>query len=638
MPPPPQPKKPAHRTPLDIDHVAIDFSTVKPSPSAAAAPPAASASPAVIPGLLELMQQEQQQQADGRQAVSDVRAFDPSLQGVAQRQLSGAGLAASRRKKVFGGQPFVPPSAATTTTDAVEVNVNSKNGDVSIATSALKQTAPIGETSGAAAVPATPPPVQPSSDPAAAAAQDALDFLIAAQVKLQQQSSSSSSSGFSSDLQKRREMYAQQLRDFCQRGRRPLPPVDASSSSASATTPPPPSTSSSATVLFPNTSTSHTNSLLRRLFADGVPDVEPWDRWTSAAPRYGDAKHLIVNPLTATPAQVRGAQLDLLHHPVIPDSHYTRHYQHRDLEQPVLVTVAYKTKAELRAERRERLKEKQAKKQRQQADKQEMAAADAPTSSLAASSSAAARQLLHDRLSTKNLALNLFAASVLNPLAADTTVLQQYELRDLEHQRRNHERHVAALPNQILKRERDQQRYATEHPLLRAYRIYPIYGPAHLGKLRHYANDNLLRGFVLYVAECDAVVVLAGGEKAVRHLDQWILQKMVWEHHDTRAHRLATVPLMDAESFSFHLPKAQPPQGGGGRVYKQGKLMEGASATADPAAREAVFIKMAPSVEEGERFLRELPAPSSPWTDLSAIWRTAFLQDGLQSEVGREKR
>lgn len=614
--PPPSPEnkhrqqKPAHRTPLNLDDVSIDFSTVvKPSTMSAGTTAGATSAgtmngvPAVIPSLLELMQQQQQQQQDDeRQRVSDVRAFDPRLQGVAQRQANMAGVAVQRRKKVFGGQTYMPADAEMVKQPGS--GDDDDDGNSAVAATTATATTAINRVSAANN---------------SAAAQDALDFLMDAQQQQQ---------GSCIEVQQRREAYMQQLRAFCQRGR---------TSAQQATS------SVAAPAAFPSTPTSHTNSLLTELFADGVPDIEPWDRWTSAMPRYGETKHLLVNPATATAKQIHDAQLDLIHHPVIPDTHYTRHYQYRDLEQPVL-QKEYKTKEELRAVRRERLKEKQAKKQRERAAAASAIAALGETSmskestAAAASStlqvSSAASRLLHDRLSTKSLALNLFASSVLNPLAADTKVLQQYELRDLEHQWHNHQRHVAALPNQILKRARDQQRYATEHPMLRVYRIFPIYAPAHLGKLRHYANDNLLRGFVLYVANCDAVIVLTGGEKAVRHLDHWILDKMEWEHADTRATRLATVPLMDATAFSFHLPKAS---GGsaGGRAYKQRKLLESTSAAqlaeAEAAATEAVFINMVPTVEEGEHFLRQLPAPSSPWADLSAIWRTAFLQDGLRS-------
>jgi hypothetical protein len=610
--------KSAHRTPLNIDNVAIDFSSITASSTAATAAgaspsPTTAAVATAVPGLLELLQQQAQQHDDGRQRVSDVRAFDPALQGVAQRQLNVAGAAVARRKKVFGGQPHVPPPSTETAKNTAEPHATSQRVEAGVVTPAKAQNTGDGVKD-------------------ASAAQDALDFLIHAQQKQQQSSSPS-------DLLRRRDAYTQQLRVFCHRGRTQVVSKNNNNNSSSS------KNNGADTLTFPSTSSSHTNSLLTQLFADGVPDIEPWDRWTSAMPRYGELRHLVVHPHSATPKQIHEAGLDLVHHPVIPDTHYTRHYQYRDLEQPVL-QKEYKTKDELRAERRERLREKQAKR------KQERAAADSASISVAdmgaengssALTSLAASGILHDRLSIKNLALNLFASSVLNPLAADTIVLQQYELRDLAHQRRNHERHVAALPNQIQKRERDQVRFATEHPILRAYRVFPIYSPAHLGKLRHYANDNLLRGFVLYVADCDALVVLSGGEKAMRHLDHWILEKMAWEHHDTRATRLLTVPLMDAASFSFHmLPSSQSSSraGGGGRVYKQGKLVEGATAahTDDRAAgeesskQEPVFMNMVASVAEGEAFLRQLPAPSSPWSDLSAIWRTAFLKDGLQED------
>nr|CAJ2466212.1 unnamed protein product [Leishmania braziliensis] len=570
-----QQQLPSTRKPLSIDDVAIDFSAIAASSGGAAA--TASAAPSAISSLLDTMAVQQQgndgdarDQSSGRlyRGVSDVRAFDPGLQGVMQRYTSRTAAAGSagRKKTLFGVQPQAPPQPSSAA-HAVE--------------------------------PAPPPSLETS--------QAALDFLVKAQPH--QQTSAAA-------LRQRCDAYLTQLRVFCHRGRT----VDGDGASNTRAEGP--------ATTFPDGGNAQTNSLLRQLFADGVPDIEPWDRWTSTMPRYGGG------------APIQAAQLNMVHHPVIPDTHYTQHYEYRDLEQPV-IQREYKTKEELRAERRERLKAKQAKAQQDKAAAASGAGAlpessSSSNASMALTSSAASR-LLHDRLSTKSLALNLFGSSVLNPLATDTKVLQQYELRHLEHQRRNHDRHVAALPDQILKRARDQRRHAIEAPLLRAYRVFPIFSAAHLGKLRNFANDNLLRGFVLYVGGCDALIVLAGGEVAMRHLDRWILHKMAWEHPDTRAVRLCSVPLMDAESFSFHLKKAQ------GQLYKRTKTVGSRSGVGfadkrddrlDNAdgddATEPVFINMVPVVEEAEAFLRQLPAPSSPWSDLCGVWRAAFLHDGLQ--------
>ncbi|KAG5512312.1 hypothetical protein JKF63_07837 [Porcisia hertigi] len=602
MPPLPS-KHHATRKPLSIDDVAIDFSTVSASAGGGASA-ATSAAPGTITSLLDVMTKQQQSYdgvggdapdcSGGRryQGVSDVRAFDPALQGVMQRYAnlatpagsgggSGGGGPARRKKTFFGAQQTPQaPSAA--------------------------------------------PSVAPPASSSLEASQVALDFLAKAQ---QHQQSSPVI------LQQRREAYLAQLRTFCQRGRMAGGDVVNATQSEGTST------------AFPHCGHAQTNSLLLQLFADGVPDIEPWDRWTSSMPRYADVNgggsaHLIVSPVAATMPQIRAAQLDLVHHPVIPDTHYTHHYQYRDLEQPVIEKV-FKTKEELRAERRERLRAKQAKAQQ---DRKAAAAvpeagalleANGSSGGLTALTLSAASRLLHDRLSTRNLVSNLFGSSVLNPLAADTQVLQQYELRNLEHQRRNHDRHVAALPDQILKRARDQRRHATESPLLRAYRVFPVYSAAHLGKIRNFANDNLLRGFVLYVDSCDALIVLTGGEVAMRHLDRWVLHKMVWEHPDTRAVRLCSVPLMDAQSFSYHLKKAQ----GGGDLLKRAKTTGGVADKRNnglddadrDAATEPVFINMVSTVEEAEAFLRRLPAPSSPWSDLCGVWRVAFLPDGLQT-------
>ncbi|KAG5512551.1 hypothetical protein GH5_08520 [Leishmania sp. Ghana 2012 LV757] len=599
MPPPPSASKPA-RQPLSIDDVTIDFSGVAASSGGATA-----ATSRKIPSLLGMMtappQQQQQQLENGwngaaehpsggrrYQGVSDVRAFDPGLQGIIQRYTDMAtaagpvGSGVARRKKAFFGAQQQPQ----------HTSAEQRAGQ--------------------------PPSAAPSGEPAPLSSletsQAAFDFLVESQ---QHQQASAAA------LQQRRDTYMTQLRTFCQRGRTA---GGGGSSDTHAEEP---------TSVLVDRGNARTNSLLRQLFADGVPDIEPWDRWTTTMPRYGDfsssggGAHLILSPLVATMAQIQAAKMDLVHHPVIPDTHYTQHYEYRDLERPVILKE-YRTKEELRAERRERLRKKQAK---------AAAASGAGVLHETTSNSRdlAASRLLHDRLSTKNLALNLFGSSVLNPLATDTKVLQQYELRNLEHQRRNHDRHVAALPDQILKRARDQRRHATEAPVLRAYRVFPIFSAAHLGKLRNFANDNLLRGFVLYVADCDALIVLTGGEVAARHLDRWIMHKMVWEHPDTRAARLCSVPLMDAESFSFHRKKAH------GQLHKRLKTA-GAKNGGDIAlkrddrhgdaddndATEPVFISMVPTVEEAEEFLSRLPAPPSPWADLCGVWRAAFLHDGLQ--------
>ncbi|KAG5488128.1 hypothetical protein LSCM1_08194 [Leishmania martiniquensis] len=597
MPPPPPSASKSTREPLSIDDVVIDFTGVVASNGGGAAAAASRA----IPTLLDITapppppHQQQQQGSDGDggadpcsggrcyQGVSDVRAFDPGLQGVMERYAHKATAAGSvgsclvRRKKAVFGAPqhasvehqALPPSSAAHSSE-------------------------------------------PAPQSSLETSQAARDFLVEAQ---QHQQVSAAA------LQQRCDAYMTQLRTFCQRGRRAGGGgggLDDARAEESAT-------------VFPGSGISRTNSLLQQLFVDGVPDIEPWDRWTTTMPRYadirsgdGDGAHFTVSSLAA--------KIDLVHHPVIPDTHYTQHYEHRDLERPV-IQKAYRTKEELRAERRERLRKKQAK----------AAAAAAAASGAGAlqekasnSSGLAASRLLHDRLSTKNLALNLFGSSVLNPLATDTRVLEQYELRNLEHQRRNHERHVAALPDQILKRARDQRRHATEAPVLRAYRVFPIFSAAHLGRLRNFANDSQLRGFVLYVADCDALVVLAGGEVAARHLDRWILHKMAWAHPDTRAARLCSVPLMDAESLSFHLKaahgqlhkRAKAAGGGGGSVAT--KRDDGHDSADGDGATEPVFMNMVPTVEEAEAFLSRLPAPPSPWSDLCGIWRAAFLRDGLQ--------
>lgn len=355
--------------------------------------------------------------------------------------------------------------------------------------------------------------------------------------------------------------------------------------------------------------------------------MEPWDRWAYDGPRYAAAA-CRVRP--GRKASLKGL-VDEVHCPLLPQTFLMRQAAQRSASAAATPAVPmeqrYKTKEELRAERQARLKEKQKQKQRDARKKElalEASGDAAATGAEGGSLTLGPKAAPHDRLSTRHLTLNLFQSSVLNPLGTESKVLDQYEQRFLEHQRRNHDRHVAALPQQILKRQADKKRHATAQPVLRAYRIYPLYSAAHLGKLRNYANDQLLRGCVLWVAKCDAVVLLAGGEVAARHLDRWMLQKMQWEHAETAATRLCSIPLSDCTDFSFHIKKDEDGSGGGGVGQKRGR---------EEPQQEAVFMNMVDTVEEGETFLRRLPAAGSAWRDFAAVWRAAFLEDGLKNAV-----
>ncbi|KEG10224.1 U4/U6 small nuclear ribonucleoprotein PRP3 [Trypanosoma grayi] len=347
-------------------------------------------------------------------------------------------------------------------------------------------------------------------------------------------------------------------------------------------------------------------SFLDQFFEDGVPDVEPWDMWALSLPRYGAAN--IAAPV-----------LDRVHHPVLQETHYSQHYLHRAEERPVEVKVA-KGRDELRAERRERLrKEKEERDRAKRAAQQQGLLQDGGTLT---TTGAGAK----DRLTNSNLRFNLFGDSVLNPLSTENKVYSQYQERFLEHQRRNHERHVAAIPQQIEKCKRDRIRHAEERPVIRAYRIYPIYSPAHLGKLRNFANDGLLRGFVLWVGGCDALVVLTGGEVALRHVERWVLEKMRWESPETTAVRLMTCPLHDAATFSFASSKSRKrrrlPTSTAAREAEEAEKGENEGA-------EHVYMNFVDSVQEGVDFLRTVPT-EGPWRDLTHVWRAA-----LAAGVGR---
>ncbi|ORC91194.1 uncharacterized protein TM35_000061990 [Trypanosoma theileri] len=355
-----------------------------------------------------------------------------------------------------------------------------------------------------------------------------------------------------------------------------------------------------------------TYSLLDQFFASGVPDVEPWDLWALSIPRYGVAN-------------IAGSGMDRVYHPVLPETHYSQHYMHKDEEKPIVIKVM-KTREELRAERRERLRKAKEErdrakrlahqKQQQQQGQEEVTNGDTLTSKSVT---------VKDRLSNSNLRYNLFSESVLNPLSTENKVFSQYQERFLEHQRRNHERHVAAIPHQIEKRKRNLHRHAEENPVFRAYRIFPIYTPAHLGKLRNFANDGLLRGFILWVCNCDALVVLTGGEVAVRHVERWILEKMQWESPETVAVRLMTSPLQDAATFSFVSAKSRK------RALQQKNNTVPAgnsnSGSGEQETGEHVYMNFVDNVRDAERFMQSMPT-EGPWRDLTHVWR-ASLTSGM---------
>nr|CCC92742.1 conserved hypothetical protein [Trypanosoma congolense IL3000] len=346
-------------------------------------------------------------------------------------------------------------------------------------------------------------------------------------------------------------------------------------------------------------------SMLDQFFADGVPDVEPWDMWALAIPRYNPS-NVAVN-----------TSLDCVYHPVLPHTHYSRFYLHAHDDQKTVFRLP-KTKDELRVERQERLRK--AKEERERAKKFSAQHGQLTVVESTAGSSAAliAGAPSRDRVSNRSLCYNLFTDSVLNPLGTDNKVFLQYQERFLQHQRRNHERHVAAIPRQIEKRKQDTKRHAEERPVFRAYHIYPIYGPAHLGKLRNFANDGLLRGFILWICRCHAIVVLTGGEVAVRHLERWMLEKMVWESADTKAVRLMTCPLQDAATFSFVKSKQQKR----GRGLPGGEVEGGADGENEKPVH--VYMSFVETVEEGEAFMCGMPT-SGPWRDLSHVWRAAIM-------------
>ena len=343
------------------------------------------------------------------------------------------------------------------------------------------------------------------------------------------------------------------------------------------------------------------------LFQDGVPDVEPWD--SRLVPIVG--KYAVDGSVRANDTSIG----DTVFHPaafsVVP-------------VQPPAPTEyrLVKTQDELRADRRERLRQKQA----QEA---------------AMKKSSAGGPQHKDKLSLNRVNMDQLPGYALNPLRADEAVRAEVTERNLEHLRRNYENKIAALPHQIVKKEVDDWRDATKNSSLQVFHVFPTNPDASdcVNRLRNFANekDARMRGFLLWTARTDLLIVLCGGEKPMRHVSKWIFQ-MRWGQAGTdnqhaqvtsSAHPTSdpsqyprkpevthcfTSRLSCLSEFSFHLPKRAAEDTP--RTIEQLKALE--------QTLEPVFVKMVDTAKEADVFMRQQQPAYGPLSSLLPLWRSAF--------------
>mmetsp|Transcript_13434 Transcript_13434/g.15389 ORF Transcript_13434/g.15389 Transcript_13434/m.15389 type:complete len:601 (+) Transcript_13434:46-1848(+) len=238
--------------------------------------------------------------------------------------------------------------------------------------------------------------------------------------------------------------------------------------------------------------------------------------------------------------------------------------------------------------------------------------------------------------------------------ALELKIDAEMQARAHEHDLRNYEAHVAALPHQAEKRLFDLWRDAERSPRLHAYHIPKARNVHCLHRLRHHANDVKLRGFVLWVCEEDAVVVLIGGDVALRHLDRWICEKMDWlrlpadttlttlsgdNSHSlmnppqkpidpsilepTRGVLLCSIPLYRVGDMSVLLKSADE-----GEPDERRRRLERGSSEVRRQSRieEPVFVRHADTVADAMSFLRDwMPAEGSVLNSFDFIARLVLI-------------
>lgn len=251
--------------------------------------------------------------------------------------------------------------------------------------------------------------------------------------------------------------------------------------------------------------------------------VEPWDlAFEVDVPPPATTSHGTSSSSQRLPLWLDIARChNLLHHPIIPVHGFIEDERRAEVEATTSGGMKMiKTKEEIRAERRKAAQEKL------EAARKEAAAKKAATSS----SNGQTQQTHHeDQLRWKNLTDASRVQQLINdPHALQETIEQQYRERYEKHMRENYNRHVEALPQQAAKKISDMWRKAEERPRIHVYRVPKARNVHCVNRLRNFANDSKLRGFFLWIAEEELLVVLAGGDVAMRHLDRWIVEKMEW--------------------------------------------------------------------------------------------------------------
>ena len=333
-------------------------------------------------------------------------------------------------------------------------------------------------------------------------------------------------------------------------------------------------------------------SMLLSLFGSGVAEVDPVDVPFLSMPKY-DAP--LVDGATMT------ERIGRMHHPVPPieGSVFERELANPDVFGPAPIRLAMtpaERKKEKHAKRLEKRNEHQQKVQSGEVEEQQ-------------------------KLTTKHLTTVLKDQFQANAVGTENKINEEKEQRILEHLKANHDAHMAALPHQIEKRERDLWNDAERDPSLCVFRLFPIREEMTLHTFAKFANDHKMRGFILHIAKRDAVIVMVGGPAPMRHVTNWITGRMQWrESADTKSALVYSTRVAYLDRFSFHEKKT--PAGVG-----DGSVTAGASGEPDSVfdrRQERTYLKSVATLAEAFAFMVDTMPTDGPWPSLEHLWHVAM--------------
>lgn len=221
-----------------------------------------------------------------------------------------------------------------------------------------------------------------------------------------------------------------------------------------------------------------------------------------------------------------------------------------------------------------------------------------------------------------------FAEDAMGTVLAVETEIKE---RLTAHNEANYQRHLEALPRQMERREDRLLTKAETDVMLNIYRVFPIRERASLGMFVKFANDSRLRGFVAWIDGRDAIVVLMGGPAPMRHMHNWLTDRMQWRASaNTVCNIVFSTRVHEMGRFSFHersssaggaAPLTEYVEGGDGNGGDGGEEAEGGPSHAE---LQTVYLKELTTIAQAETFFFDVMPSKGPWPSLGFLWRSAM--------------